>query len=225
MTTDTRNRRGAEAIREKIIASRDRFWRPLDLDLKASTAYHLLGDLARRGELRHVRRGLYWRGTKTPLGMAPPRPEAVLGEVAPGKGFGPAGLTAANMLRLSTQIPRISEYAVPSRPPTGIAIVKLVSREARTARATSKLRPLEVAILEVLERWTDVIETTPDEAQATIERMLTSKEVSPERLVRASRTEPSIVRTRLRQLLEGSGLVALARQVPGTADRSTVSAA
>src|SRR5438128_79545 len=92
------------ADRAAVLRSRDRFWRPREIAGAASTVQHLLADLTRAGELRRVRRGLYWRGTKTPLGMSPPSTATLAAEVAKGKGVGPAGLSAANMLRLSTQV-------------------------------------------------------------------------------------------------------------------------
>src|SRR5680860_655578 len=117
MVTTTRDRRTPARERERILRSGNRFWRPEDLVGSPSTKQHLLAGLVDGGELRRIRRGLYWRGTKSPLGMAPPPTDALIQELAPGPGVGPAGLYAANLLRLSTQVPRRAEIAVPPEHP------------------------------------------------------------------------------------------------------------
>jgi hypothetical protein len=85
----------------------------LTVSVGKSTRQHLLAELTRRGELLHVRRGLYWRGRKTPLGMSPPSPEALAERLVGKHGVGPAGLSAAHRLRLSTQVPRTAHKALP----------------------------------------------------------------------------------------------------------------
>lgn len=212
--THQRDRHGAAAVRQAVLASKDRFWRSTDLALSQSTAYHLFGDLVAQGELRRVRRGLYWRGAKTPLGMAPPPPERLVSELAPGVGVGPAGSTAANVLRLSTQVPRFSETAVPYRPPTDVGAVRFVSRAARTQRRTARLNPTEVAVLEVLDAWPDVVEVPLADAFERLRSILDSPQVRAERIVAAAATEPGKVRARLRDVLERSGRADLAQRVP-----------
>src|SRR3954454_11358664 len=116
------------AAKSAIMRSCERFWAPSDLPGAESTVQHLLAELTRQGELRRVRRGLYWRGTKTPLGMSPPSTTALVARLAPAKGSGPAGLSAANALRLSTQIPRRAQVAVPARAKRSTGAVEFVSR-------------------------------------------------------------------------------------------------
>src|SRR5487761_1763290 len=72
----------APAIREKVTSSRDRFWRPDDFDGPPEAVAKALSRLADAGDLRRVRRGLYWRGTATRAGTAPP-PPALLGGAGP----------------------------------------------------------------------------------------------------------------------------------------------
>lgn len=217
-------RRSADAARRSILDSRNRFWRTTDIDAPPSTTQRILADLVRQTELRHIRKGLYWRGIKTPLGMAPPSPEALVSQLTEGKGIGPAGLSAANALRLSTQIPRRAEYAVVSRPPTGNDTVRFVNRSARYRRADRGLSPTDVAALEVLDRWDRVIETGPDEAMSQLSRLITSGRIDPHRLARASDTEPGSSRARLRYLLRRARLPDLADEVP-TPDPRTESKA
>jgi hypothetical protein len=214
------DRQAVQHARRRIMGSHNKFWKTADFDMPPSTTQRLLADLVQHGELRHVRKGLYWRGTKTPLGMAPPPNDVLVSHLAEGKGFGPAGLSAANALRLSTQIPRRAEYAVLDRPPTDGNGLRFVSRSARRGRAANRLSPLDVAALEVLDAWDRVIETGPEEAMRRLAGLLQSGTINAERLARASETEPGAARSRLRYLLERNGYRDLADKVPAP-DRRT----
>lgn len=222
--TASRDRARAQRHRRRILRSRNQFWRSADLLGPASTAQHLLNDLTEAGELRRLRKGLYWRGTKTPLGMSPPPTDALVRELAPTTGVGPAGLSAANALRLSTQVPRRSEIAVPARPPADLGTVKFVSRAARTARKSARLTATEVALLEALDGWERLLEVSPAEAWERLSRMLADGTVRPGRLAQAARTEPAAARARLEALLRDSGHPAEAERVPHQ-DPRTMSAA
>lgn len=215
-----RNRQGAAEARRTVLASRGRFWEPGDFSLTASTAHHLLGELEASGELRRVRRGLYWRGTKTPLGMAPPPTERLIESLAPGPGVGPAGLSAANLLRLSTQIPRRALVAVPERAPSDAGPVAFVSRATRTGRTEAGLNATEVAALEVLDDWNAVLEVTPDEAARRLTDLLRSGSLRAERLAQAAATEPGRTRARLAALLTAAGRDDLAARVPSPDPRT-----
>lgn len=207
--------------RALILGSSDRMWRPEDLPGPRSTAQHLLTELTRSGELRRVRKGLYWRGRQTPLGMSPPPPDAVISELAHGRGVGPAGLSAAHLLRLSTQVPRTSQVAVPARAPRSTGPITFVSRAARTGRRSAALTAAEVALLETLDGWTRVIEVPLPEAWGRLRTLLRDDPgVRPDRLARAARTEPGPVRVRLATLLEQSGFAELARTIPDADPRT-----
>ena len=218
------DRQAVQHARRRIMSSRNKFWKTADFDMPLSTTQRLLADLVKRGELRHIRKGLYWRGTKTPLGMALPPTGVLASQLAEGKGIGPAGLSAANALRLSTQIPRRAEYAVVDRPPAGGNGLRFVSRSARRGRAASRLSPLDVAALEVLDGWDRVIETGPEEAMSRLASLLQSGTISAERLARASGTEPGAARARLRYLLGRNGYRNLADKVPAPDPRTETKA-
>lgn len=223
--TQLSRRHGAtHAMRKRVLSSQDRFWRPTDLPGPESTVQHLLQQLVSEGELRHVRRGLYWRGTKTPLGMSPPPADRLVDAVVDRRGVGPAGLSAANALRLSTQIPRKSHVAVPGRAPKDLGAVKFLSRKSRTGRRTASLSRLEVALLESLESWEQLLEISPGQAVDTLAALLSDGTVRSERLARAARTEPAPVRVRLKALLLATGHSDDAEKVPA-ADKRTVAAA
>lgn len=204
----------ASEIRRKISHSSNRFFRSREFDGTRTAIEKALGRLVENGELLRIRNGLYWRGAKTPFGMAPPNPRVVVKEYADGYPIGPAGVSAANLLGLSTQVPRIPEYAVPTTVPP-IDRIRLVRRETRRSngRWAARLTEVEVALLEVLDSWESVIEIPASEALERMSAILSDGYVRPERLVQASASEPARVRERLRFVLEFAGETRLAKDV------------
>lgn len=192
-------------VRERVLRSRERFWRPEDFTGSPEAVAQALSRLARAGELRRIRRGLYWRGSPTRLGMAPPPPERLAGEVGAGPGSGPAGWSAALALGLSTQVARHEAIAVPARAPRSPRPVHFVSRAAATKRRDERLRPAEVALFEVLRDWDHLVEVPTADAVGRIARLADTGEVRLDRLARASATEPPRVRERFRRLLGAIG--------------------
>lgn len=214
------NRDAAAQARTDILASRSTFWRPADFDLPAATTQRTLLELVSAGELRRIRKGLYWRGVKTPLGMSPPSPDQWAAELTHGAGIGPSGLSAANTLRLSTQIPRRAEYAVPGRAPTSSPTVRFVSRASRSGRAEYGLSALDVAALEVLDEWENVLEAEPNEAMDRLTSLITSGDIDADRLSAAGNTEPAHAQTRLRYLLHRAGSPELAERLRKSSPRT-----
>jgi hypothetical protein len=125
--------------------------------------------------------------------------------VAPGTG--PSGWSAALALALglSTQVPRRETIAVPGRAPRNPGTVRLVSRAASTKRRDERLRPPEVALLEVLRDWNTLVEIPTDAAVERTADLAGSGTLRLDRVVRASATEPPRVRERLRRLLGAMG--------------------
>ena len=195
----------ATEVRKRVLSSRDRFWRPEDFDGSHDAVAQALSRLARTGDLRRIRRGLYWRGTSTRLGMAPPPPGRLAGEVVGDTGTGPSGRSAALALGLSTQVPRREAIAVPGRPPRSPGPVHYVSRAASTKRRDERLHPAEVALFEVLRDWNSLVEMPTEDAVDRIARLIDSGAIRLDRLARASKTEPPRVRERLRRLLVALG--------------------
>lgn len=195
----------ASEVRERVLKSRERFWRPEDFDASPGAVTQELSRLARAGELRRERRGLYWRGTPTRLGMAPPPPGRLAGEVVHVPGSGPAGWSAALALGLTTQVARREAVAVPGRAPRNPSVIRFVSRAGATKRRDERLRPSEVALLEVLRDWDNLVEVPTTEAVERLSRLADAGEFRLDRVARASATEPPRVRERLRRLLDAIG--------------------
>ena len=211
----------------RVLRSSNGFWRFTDFPgSSASAAQHLLTDLATRGALTRVRKGLYWRGVQTPMGMSPPHPDAMVRELVGSSAVGPAGLSAANARRLSTQVPRRAHVAVPAQAPESesTGTVRFVSRPTRTARAKARLTPTDVAILETLGDWESVDEVPASKGWAGLRGMLKADGAIAQRLVLASSAEPGGVRARLAALLSAAGRRDLSDLVPGVDPRTRVAA-
>lgn len=195
----------APEVRAKVLRSRERFWRPEDFSGSPDAVAKALSRLTHAGELRRVRRGLYWRGEPTRLGMAPPSPHRLVSEVVPTTGTGPAGWSAGLALGLSTQVPRHETIAVPGRAPRNPGSVRFVSRAASVKRRDERLRPIEVALFELLRDWDVLVEVPIEVAIDRITALIDNGTLRLDRIVRASATEPPRVRERLRRLLAAIG--------------------
>ena len=210
----------AAEAKKRVLRSKDRFFEVDDFPGSRTAVARELSRLENVGELRRLRRGLYWRGTETPLGMAPPPPAAVVRKVYGSlSGVGPARLTAARALGLSTQVPRYAAFAVPYLA-EGISRVVLVNRGRRHERAGRRLNNVEIALLEVLEDWDDVVELSPEDAVTRLSRLI-GDSIRPDRVAAAARTEPARVRERLRALLRVAGTDDEAHRVPRAAHEAT----
>jgi hypothetical protein len=92
-----------------------------------------------------------------------------LGLALAGPGGGPAGVTAARALGLTTQVPAVEMYAVAGRPRSAPAGVRFVSRSVE--RRIHRLAPIEVALLEVLRDWPGTSESTWEDLVAIVRTM------------------------------------------------------
>jgi hypothetical protein len=194
----------AAEVKRRVLRAKDRFFEVDDFPGSRTAVARELSRLEDAGELRRLRRGLYWRGTPTPLGMAPPPPEAVVRKVyGSPSGVGPARLTAASALGLTTQVPRYPTFAVPY-PVEGISRAAFVNRSRRRERAVRRLNDVEIALLEVLDDWDDVVELNSEDAVRRLSHLI-GDSVRPDRVAAAATTEPARVRERLRALLRAAG--------------------
>lgn len=206
-------------VATRVEQSTDRFWTVGDFsDLPATpaTVDRTLVRLAQAGGLRRVRRGLYWRGRTTPFGMTRPDDLTVATRIVDVPGIGLAGLSAANELGLTTQVPSKTAVAVPHRAPNAPPSIRFVDRSSRWGRLTNDLNPTEVAVLEVLDDWDQVVDN-PAGARDRLSGLVVSGALRPTKLAAASRTEPPKVRARLRGLLEAAGATVAAARIPAAA--------
>ena len=167
----------AGAMRDQVInGPSEIFLRRKDFVGSDRAVESALSRLSKAGELIRVRRGLYFRGTTTRFGMTRPSVLEIAVEVA-GPGSGPSGIAAAHMLGLTTQVPSTTEVAVPGTAPESLRGVRFRSRSY--SRRELKLRPLEVAILEIL-RDPTTADASWSEVKQRINDLITSKQVRPQ---------------------------------------------
>lgn len=184
----------AELVRERIEGAPLRsFIETADLPGSRRAVECELSRLVAKGDVARVRRGLYWKGPRTPVGMPLPRFFDV-GMVIAGPGAGPASVSAAASLGLTTQVPAVETIAVAGRVPTAPAGIRFVSRSIE--RRILGLEPTEVAILEVLRDgptaieapWTDFAKVAARlEREGVIRPSLITEQVGHERHIAARR--------------------------------------
>lgn len=165
-----------------------------DFDAPRGAVDTALSRLCASGGLVRVRKGLYWKGISTRLGMSRPTVEEVALEVG-GPGSGPAGIAAAHWLGLTTQVPATFEAAVPARAPKGWATVRFSQRSK--GRLLRKLRPTEVALIEVLRAGPAVVEHPWAKVAVTVEGLVDRGELRP-RLIDEQISDEPHVETRRR---------------------------
>ena len=132
--------------------------------------------LAALGEITRVRKGMYWKGVKTPFGMSPPRVEDAAIAIG-GPGSGPAGIAAAHWLGLTSQVPSTYLTAVPKQAPNAWEGVRFTQRPFE--RRMRGLSPSEVAVIEVLRSGPGVVETRWERLAEVIAEQASNGEVRP----------------------------------------------
>lgn len=182
----------AELVRERVeVAPLRSFIEPNDLPGSRRAVECELSRLVAKGDVARVRRGLYWKGPRTPIGMPLPRAFEV-GMAVAGAGAGPAGVSAAAFLGLTTQVPSLETIAVAGRVPTPPTGVRFVSRSIE--RRFLGLEAAEVAVLEILRdgptriesSWTDFAAVLRDlERDGRIRPWLITEQLTHERHVAA----------------------------------------
>lgn len=202
MATGSRKGSTAARVRRRVLEGGERFWRHDDFgDLPASAVATTLSRLARERELQHVRKGVYFRPRMTVIGPSlPPASGAIASSLR--MPLHAAGLSAANVLGLSTQNPARREYATPAGdPPTA-----LEGSRVRTKRpaARAALQAEEGALLELLRDRALTSDLSAADTARRIRALLSDRERFA-RLARAAQEEPPRVRAMLGALGELAG--------------------
>lgn len=188
----------ATGVREQVAAAASgTFFSRGDFDGTEPAVDTALSRLAAAHELVRVRKGLYWKGRPTRLGMTRPSAYQVALRIG-GVGSGPASVAAAHALGLTTQVPAVVEVAVPGKTPDPYPGIRFWSRPYE--RRERELRPLEVAVLEVL-REPFVVEVSPERVEARIRELIATGVVRGALLVEEANDEARpIVRARMAEI-------------------------
>jgi len=169
-------------------------------DLPTSAVATALSRLRARGDVRRARKGVYYVPRRTVLGEVPADPVAVGAVVSHGRGH-LAGLSAANALGLTTQVPALVELAVENKRPTASRGVAFKTRMGTNRRG---LEPHEAALLEVARDIKHVTDLSPLETVRTL-RLLLTEDSARTRILRAASGEPPRVRAMIGALAEMAG--------------------
>jgi len=146
-------------VRERVEALQTgAFLRSAEIPGSRTAVDTAMSRIAAEAGLVRVSRGLYWKGVNSRYGAGRPDPLAVALAIA-GPGAGPAGFSAARALGITTQLPARPEVAVAGKVPefAGAVFHKRNNLDRRG------LRPVEVALLEVLRSWPTTSEVPWDE--------------------------------------------------------------
>ena len=182
------------------------FLRARDLPGSRTAVDSALSRLAADGELLRVHKGLYYR--PPPHGRRRPLPLEV-GLAIGGRGAGPAGVSAARLFGLTTQVPGVEVVAVPGRAPPGREDVRFVARPF--SRREQDLNPHEAGLLEVLRDFDSVSEEPFGQLSAVVHRAMEHGRLPVDRVRDAVHDEWDLdTRQRWRRLEERLGLVVAA---------------
>jgi len=159
-----------------------------------------LSRLSKRGVIDRARKGIYYKPLLSRFGRGRIPTDIVAHMVTEGKAPGPAGPSAAQALGFTTQIPVHSTIAVVGNRPKGLTNVRFIER-SNVGRVTAKLRPMEVALLEVIRDKMKWAEISDSDAKLKILNLVANGEINIAKVLRAAKREPRRVETKLRELI------------------------
>lgn len=209
MATDEKYRAAASAadrVRRAIEAGGERIWTVQDFQgLPFPAVTQTLSRLTRRGEIQRIGKGLYYKPRQTPFGTSRPNPRLLRSIAARDHSVFPAGLTAANLLGFSTQVPAREELATiqGSLPRAKVGRTALI--HTRRPEAWRRLTDRDAALLDLIRRRAETSELSPRE---TVQRLLEllKEDGRFERLMEVANSEPPRVRAMLGALGEELGM-------------------
>lgn len=186
----------AESIRTKVAEAKPGTLFTVDeFDGSPGAIETALSRLEKRGEIKRVRKGLYFKGVRSRFGSGKPSPEDVVYKLCGMSGVGPTRWSAARALGLTTQLPARAEFALVKAP---LSNVPEVDFHSRSNLERLKLNPTEIAVFEILRDWPMYSEASWEEFVDHVAGIAKDGIIEPARLESAAKKEPS---PRLRRLL------------------------
>ena len=175
---------------------KDRLWTYKDFaDLPSLAVAAALSRLAKKGDIRRIRKGVYYVPRATRFGTTNPDPATVAAAVLTRRGiaWNPTGLAAYNRLGLTAQVSPTTTFAVGRKVRLASAgsSIRLSLRPAAVVRSASAD---ERAVLDALRDLREIPDTTPENIIARIADLFRSNRISFERVARFARREPPRVR-------------------------------
>lgn len=157
-----------------------------DFEGSARAVETALSRMAAEGSVHRIRRGLYFKGGSSRFGPGGVPVASVVYKVCK-RGAGPAGVSAARVLGLTTQVPAVEEFAVIKAPEN----VPGARFRIRRNMARLSANPLEIAILEVLRTWPAFAEVSWEDLRARVRSLADDGVIDLKRLRRIALDEPS----------------------------------
>lgn len=152
------------------------------------------------GMLERVARGVYYAPKQTLLGRSQPAATAVVRKVLAGH-TRPHGVSAANLLGLSTQVAAKPELVVYGQSNVEESLVRTTRRKGKRSSG-GQLAPEHAAVLEVLRDGGRFSELSEKETLNQLRKVLLCDSNNLRGLVTATMNEPPRVRAMLGALLE-----------------------
>ncbi len=178
----------AESVRRWIARLPDRaFFDSGDVPGSSRAVESALSRMAADGEIVRVRRGTYWKPPPSRFGRRARPVPLEAGLHIGGRGAGPAGVSAARVFGLTTQVPAIEQVGVPGRAPERMRGVRFASRPY--SRREHDLNPYEVALLEVLRAFDEVAERPWEDLVSAVDEAVREGRIRPERVAVAVEEE------------------------------------
>ena len=192
----------ASSLRAQIERGGERVWKFEDFKNYPTTAVvKELSRLVKLGKLKRLSKGIYYRSKITSFGESKPNLTELKKFVQKKKKIFPSGLSASNLLGLTTQNPKIAEVSTSSSSlPRKLFGDKIVINSRRPS-AWSKLTEKEASILDFLR---GKALATDLKSKEVVKRVLIilSEDNTYEQLLKVSSTEPPRVRAMLGALGE-----------------------
>jgi hypothetical protein len=185
----TETQQTAKSISRRIEHGGERLWRFEDFAGFPPTAIaQTLSRLARSGKLQRLSKGIYYRPRQTSFGKSMASPAALQKLLPKGRAF-PSGISAANLLGFTTQMPKQKEIATSA----GSLPRKLVGADTiihtRRPAHWDKLTDEEAAWLDFLRNAGKTSELSPEETANKAIALLKEKGRF-ERLLKIAISEP-----------------------------------
>lgn len=184
----------AEDVRNQIENGGERIWRLDDFENMPFTAVaQTLSRLSKRGVIRRISKGLYYRPRKTPFGESKPSPSQFHSLNIQRKEVFPAGNAASNLLGFTTQNAAKIEVAT-----NGLSLPRSIVGQdtiihTRRPESWKNLSTKDAALLDFLRQGGKTSELSPKETVKQLLKHFDEKHQF-ERLIQVAESEPPRVR-------------------------------
>ena len=187
----------AKDVRNQIENGGERIWKLNDFENMPFTAVaQTLSRLSKKGVIRRISKGLYYRSRQTPFGESKPSPSQLHSLNIQRKEIFPAGNAASNLLGFTTQNAAKIEVAT-----NGLSLPRSIIGQdtiihTRRPESWKNLSTKDAALLDFLRQGGKTSELSPKE---TVKRLLKhfDEKHQFERLIQVAESEPPRVRALL----------------------------